>query len=201
MKNLDIKYKHGHLYDLTSGKRVHLKDGAQFSLQGDDDNFMSTDPLNGSIPEDKIRSAEEMEASLLAIKNIKSYAKILDAGTRLQFRIGITKTKARGEAKQYHFECKLLEDLYFYKKEGGNENKLAGMFECHCIVDANPSDNIEFFEIVYGNTLSNLFEKTSMLFFSNQRSPAANAFKEFSLINNSKKTLATLRKNAQFTPV
>ena len=70
MKYLDRKYKHGHLYDLVSGRRIHLKDGAQCALQRDDHSFLSTDPLNAKIPEEAIRTAEEMKAAVLAIKNL-----------------------------------------------------------------------------------------------------------------------------------
>ncbi len=201
MKNLNIKYKHGHLYDITTGQRIHLEDGAIFALQGDSSNFMEQDPLNNAVPDSRIRNYEEIKSAVLNQKKLKSYAKILDAGTKLQFTIGITKTKTKEEARRYHFVCELLEDLYLYKKNGWKNNTPAALFECHCVVSENPSDNVEFFEKVYGVSLSNLFEKTCMLFFSNQRSSAGSAFNEFSLLNNSKITIDVLRSKKDLIPV
>jgi len=164
MKNLNLIYKHGHFYDSATRKRIHLKDGAEFVFVGNSNSFLEIDPLNPPHDRKGIRDTPTMEKAVSSIKNLEWYAKILPARTKLRFRIGISKPKTENEDRFYDFELILLEDLYIYSKTDWKKSTLPALYDCSCEVYANPSHNIDFFEPVYGKSLSDIYGKTCVFF-------------------------------------
>jgi hypothetical protein len=179
MKNLNVIYKHGHLYDTVTQKRLILKDGATFSLQGDNTNFLFEDELNLPFSDAQIRNSSEVLRSLKSDKDLKSYYLLLPVGSKLSFRIGISKTKTEDENREHYFEVTLLEDLLMYLKIGVKEDIKPSLFECNCVVNKNLYESVEFFENIYASSVNNAFGKTCMMYFANQRSSAANVFNVF----------------------
>jgi hypothetical protein len=63
------------------------------------------------------------------------------------------------------------------------------------------TNNLRFFEPVYGTSLNDLFENTCMLYYARKRSSAVNVFNEFKIESPVGKRLNELREKAKFEEV
>jgi hypothetical protein len=63
------------------------------------------------------------------------------------------------------------------------------------------TNNLRFFEPVYGTSLNDLFENTCMLYYARKRSSAVNVFNEFKVDSPFGARLGELREKAVFVKV
>lgn len=173
MKNFEVFFKNNQLIDKLTGKALHFKPNATYTIQGDNDNFLSEDylfqkktPLNSQL------KGEEL------INTFKNFhlIKIADAGTVFYFRIGLGKITEEERDREYLFKAVIEEDLYLKSKEGKNWNF------CNCISTATElvEGKLGFpFAEIEADSLSELFANVVSKYFNGKRSTACNAFTTF----------------------
>ncbi len=183
MKNLNAKYKYGHLWDKTTGKRIILKDNSEILIAGDNNCFEIQDLNNHPIiPLSKSKILEKVKLT----DNLSKYQIILDRGSILYFEIKVTLKKEDMERIECVFEVELLEDLYIFTKTTW-KNTLPNLFDCACAVRSEVTNRLEFFEPIFAYSLNNAYEKTYTHYFANQGSSTCNAFDRFYSKTNSQK--------------
>ena len=192
MKNLNTKYKYGHLWDITTGKRIILKDNSEILIAGDNLCFESEDVNNKP---NKILSQEEQIQKVKSIDDLAKYQKILDRGTILLVDIKVTIKKTKKERIECVFKVELQEDLYIYSKTKW-KNPAPNLFDCACKVVNEKTKSLEFFEIINAGSLNSAYEKTFTHYFANHGSPTCNAFDRFYFYN--KRSAVFLRSFRQF---
>jgi len=179
MKNFKVNYNKGHLVNVETGKRLLLKRGNSFFIQGDDDSFDEEDEL--TKPYKKALGKEEKIKKLESnFKNHKFYL-AANAGDYLAFSISIRHQTGEDRDKTYWFNAQILEDQYMKKNLSSKDQKVS---LTPCIVktiDCFRGD-IDLYEDIYGFSLNNLFSNMVAFYFMLQRSGACNAFKTFQIL-------------------
>lgn len=162
-----LSYCNGHFYDVETGKRIALKENIEISLTTDDKNFITTKPA-GHIPKFILDSTDKKN-EVSNDKKVKEFRKVFDAGKYLYVCIPKNDT---------WFKVELLEDLYIFlnKKTKKKEGKL---YSCACVVKANISGKINYFEEVHATSLNELYKSTYVHYFGNFGNPACNALDRF----------------------
>ncbi|MEQ8240404.1 MAG: hypothetical protein RIA69_14390 [Cyclobacteriaceae bacterium] len=153
-----------------TNKRVLLKSGATFSIQGDDETFSETDPLN-KIPE-SLSSREKFE---LIENKYNQPKKVFTSGSMFKFRIGVGRVAEDDVDREYWFSGRLLEDLYFYV----TDKEKIRLCPCDCVMEQITSGEILFVEKVFGLSLNNLFSNVVTFYLPLQRSGSADSFTTF----------------------
>jgi hypothetical protein len=173
MKNFEIFFKNNQFIDKQTGKALHFKPNATYTIQGDNENFLLEDYLfQNKTP---LNSKGKEEELIKTLKNFH-FRKIADAGTVFYFRIGLGKITEEERDIEYLFKAVIEEDLYLKSKEGKNWNL------CSCICKAT-----ELVEGILGfpyaeieaNSLSELFANVVSTYFNRKRATACNAFTTF----------------------
>lgn len=202
MKNFEITFKNGLLIDTKTGNVLNLNPQANYTIQGDDNNFLLDDfkkvdytPLNASEKIEKLsKKYKGYQLEKIAAKNDEFY-----------FRIGLGKRTKEDKEKEYLFNAILEEDLYLKSKNG----TVWTMCQCVCRSSKIIEGELGFpFQTVVAQTLSELFANVVSTYFNQKRSTACNAFKTFhSLIQNEvpsldwikskKNTVINLRRKAK----
>lgn len=177
MKNYLVSYTKGHLVEKETGKRIFLKRGGTFFIQGDDNQFEEKDELDQTeipLPEnEKLPVLKKTYPAFL-------FEKIADAETELVFRIGLATTTSEDRDRVYFFKARILEDLYIKSKTGTKWS----FCECLCKAYESLNNRIQMIEPVHGKSLNNLFANVVTFYFPLQRSTACNAFKTFLLADS-----------------
>ncbi|MCB0482565.1 MAG: hypothetical protein KDC83_14145 [Flavobacteriales bacterium] len=181
MKNYNVIFSKGHLVDKSTGKRLHLQRGAEFSIQGDNEAFEEQDAL---MQKPKVLTSLEKAQQIKKKHSNSIHLKIADTGQKLAFRVGLSTRTKEDKKRVYWFVAELLEDLYLFENKSGAFN----LFDCHCKTDICTEGNLMMYEPIYGNSLSALFRNTVNFYFSLQHSGAANAFKTFYYIRGDQVT-------------
>jgi len=142
---IKCKALYGHLYNLENRKRIVFVEGTTCELH-------------------HAQYKHPKEENVFDLTEIKAgYFKLLEKNTILYFDLlqPLEKEKDKDlkkEHKKYRFKCELLEDLYVKrtKKEGYR------LHPCQCKTVS--SNDVKYFEVVFGKTLAELFRKTSILY-------------------------------------
>lgn len=178
MKSIDAIYKFGHLYNRETRKRILIEDGTEVSIVLNPENILNEDLsiTQKDKPLDSKSKAQELHDKY---GEKTPYWLIRRAGESLFFRIkGFVPKRDGNEAFLLEFRMELLEDLYIYNKKK-DRPEMAQLFPCKCAIFECLTDNFEFFEPVYGNSLNKARTKLHELYFSRVVNPASNAFREF----------------------
>lgn len=173
MKVFKVKHQNGLLFNKENGKRVILKEQFEYSIMGEDIAFEEEDSLNKQHKSN--RNAEDMEIYIQYKYQGAEIRKLLNANHLLIFRVGLGKTKEGDRGSTYHFLCRILEDLYAYRKKNF---KLPRLCECNCVVEHCLTQNLDF-EPVYAESLNQVSTKTIMHYFPLKRSSSLNVPNEF----------------------
>lgn len=191
MKAINAIYKHRHLYDSETGRRIILNENSEVSITVQDNALLKTDPYNP--PHQLLLSSEEL------LKNMKAkklfHKLFLKKGTKLWFSIkaGVKENKSKNSSGPnkteegeivnagavYQFEVVLNEDLFWVSKH--KEPPLADVFECACTVVKECSNTIEYFEPIYATSLNQAYTRTFEFYFPMYASANANIYKKISL--------------------
>lgn len=189
MKAFKVVYKHGHFIDVETGLRLIPVQDAIYTISASDNAFKTEDA--------KLRKGivlnTELKAKWIDSKYGKSkYAKILNAGEQLFFRVGNSKPIQGDESSQYIFLCTLLEDLYIYFVKGRKTNDIEDwrLAECQCELEKCLVGGLTLTEKISSKSLNALFSNTVQFYFTNQRSTAANAFDTFFLYKKDIKNIS-----------
>ncbi len=172
MKNYVVSYIKGHLVDQKTGKRIFLKRGGEFFIQGDDDQFEEKDELHKT--EDPLPENEKLSWLLEAHPGF-IFEKLADAGKEFVFRVGLATTTSEDKFREFFFKARILEELYIKSKTG----KKWSLCDCLCQAYDSLDNRIQMIEPVNGKSLNNLFANVVTFYFPLQRSTACNAFKTF----------------------
>lgn len=185
MKNFNVIYKHGHLVNKETGKRIFLKRGGEFNLLGDDGQFEEKDEL---FLDEQILDSEQKIYSLknrYSDKDGFKIFKLYDKGERFYFRVGLSKKTSENKDKEFIFDAVLLEDLYIRtsKINRNKSEKKVRWYLCNCYCESQKCvyGDLQMIEPIRGNSLNNLFSNLVAYYFPMQRSTAVNAFKDFYL--------------------
>lgn len=178
MKAFKVIYKHGHFIDQETGKRIIPVQGEDYVITGAENSFTLEDMKLTITP-----SKDSDQKKKWAQKEFETskYHKLFDAGAQFIFRVGNSKMQKGDESKQYVFLCSLTEDLYLYllKEKEPKEPKNWRLARCNCKLEKCLLGNLSYFEKLEAESLNQLFTRTVMHFFSNQRSGSANALETF----------------------
>jgi hypothetical protein len=169
-----LVYKNGHFYDRTTGDRLEIKDGIEFSITCKDhgDFFIASPAGNPTL---KPLSSAAVLKEIKADREITKHKKLFDAGKHLFFYINrVTEERIFSHV----FEVELLEDLYLIFKSGWKLQEYR-LYDCACLLVDSPSGFIEFFESVHGKSLNELYKNTFVHYFGNVGNPASNALDRF----------------------
>lgn len=173
MKNFEVFFKNNQFIDKQTGKALHFKPNATYTIQGDNENFLSADYLfEQKTP---LNSQGKEEELIRTYKNFH-FRKIADAQTVFYFRIGLGKMKEEACDREYLFKAVIQEDLYLKSKDGKNWNL------CSCICKATNlvEGDLGFpFAEIEANSLSELFANVVSTYFNKKRATACNAFTTF----------------------
>jgi len=173
MKNFEVFFKNNQFIDKLTGKALHFKPNATYTIQGDNENFLLEDFLvQHKTPLNSKDKGEDL------IKKFSDFhlRKIADAGTIFYFRIGLGKITEEERDREYLFKTVIEEDLYLKSKEGKNWNL------CSCICKATElvEGKLGFpFEEIDADSLSELFANVVSTYFNRKRATACNAFTTF----------------------
>lgn len=173
MKDFKVFFKNNQFIDNQTGKALHFKPNATYTIQGDDENFLLEDylfqykkPLNSKLKgEDLIKKFSDFHLR-----------KIADAGTNFFFKIGLGKITEEEHYREYLFKAVIEEDLYLKSKEGIKWNL------CSCICKASElvEGKLGFpFEEIDADSLSELFANVVSTYFNKKRATSCNAFTTF----------------------
>lgn len=205
MKAINAVYKHRHLYDATSGKRIILDENSKISITVQEDSLLKEDTYN--LPHKDIRTTEEL---IIAIKeDYKFFHLFLERGSRLYFRVNAgEKVKANRKQKFlssndgletfddnkdiYLFEIELQEDLFWVCID---ENKQPIVYDCACIVTKELLNRLKFFEPVYAPTLNQAYTRTFEFYFPLYGSANASIYNKISVDVNNVDFLKNYREN------
>ncbi len=178
MKAFKVVYKHGHFIDVENGLRLIPVQGAEYTISAVDKAFIAEDAKlkmrDALTPKDKAAWAENEFGK-------GNYAKIVNQGEQLFFRVGNSKKVQGDESHQYIFVCTLLEDLYLFLLKGkkGTEPEDWRLADCKCELENCLLGGLTLSEKIPAKSLNALFNNTVQFYFSMQRSAAANAFNTF----------------------
>jgi hypothetical protein len=177
MKAFKVKYDHGHFIDQETNRRVLPIQGGEFIISATEGAFRSEDEKLYKL---KPKNAIE-KAGWVAEEYPGRSAKLLDAGSRLFYRVGNSKQANGDRGLEYLFGCELLEDLYIYQTAGskGEDFTEWRLCECVCKIDQCIEGSLSLSEHVVAPSLNWLFGLTVMFYFNMQRSTACNAFYTF----------------------
>jgi hypothetical protein len=173
MKNFEVFFKNNQFIDKQTNEALHFKPNATYTIQGDNENFLSEDylfqkktPLNSQLKEKEL------------IKTFKNFhfRKIADAGTVFYFRIGLGKITEEEPDREYLFKAVIEEDLYLKSKEGIKWN----LCSCICKAAELVEGKLGFpFAEIEADSLSEIFANVVSKYFNGKRSTACNAFTTF----------------------
>jgi len=174
MKNLEVIYQNGQLILAQNKNQIHLVPGKKYYINGDDDAFLE----HGYMEEkNNIRNEKEMLAYINTQYGNFTCERILQAGTKLYFRIGLGRKTLEDKTNEYLFDAILLEDLYIRSQQGTTWR----LCECICKTGEYRDNKLPFTHTITGNSLSNLFSNVVTHYFSYKRATTCNAFNTFAL--------------------
>ena len=177
MKGLWIEFRHGHVYNLKTGERLLIKEGAKYILlaENDNDDFAPV-VIEKPIP----KTSAELLRSLRNEEKFTHARKIRAAGDLLYFFITHREKNQWGqeeEVKRATFKLRLLEDLYVYRKntatskplpknDESKDDEYEGMlYDCICVVESSENDKMAFFEPLYSPSINMAYTKTYIYYF------------------------------------
>lgn len=173
MKNFEVFYKNNQFIDKITGKALHFKPNATYTIKGDNENFLLEDYLH--LKKTPLTSKLKEEDLIKSFKNFH-FKKIADVGTIFYFRIGLGKVTDEERDREYLFKAVIEEDLYLKSKEGKNWN----LCSCICKATEMVEGKLGFpFEEIETDSLSELFANVVSKYFNRKRSTACNAFTTF----------------------
>ena len=205
MKTFKVIFQHGHFIDQDTNKRIIPVQGNEFIITANSDAFTTEDyRLTVRTSKDSKEKAEWAKKEYSSTR----FHKLALAGSQLLFRIVNSKMMEGDENNQYVFLCILLEDLYLYlmlDKEL-KDPKNWRLAECNCRLEKCLLGGLGLSDKIEAESLNQLFTRTVMHYFNNQRSGSANALNTFfeydpkekltfhSLSNKHYKSLQVMRK-------
>lgn len=169
----NLIYKNGHFYDTLNGTRIGFKDDAKISIKAASSDLISFLPC-GTYPL-QIKERKVLEASLKSDKTISKYTLVKKRGELLYFYVNHRK---EGAEIHHEFEVELLEDLYMFIK-GKWKIQEGRLYDCACVVRKILTNSIDFFEVVYAESLNEVYKNTFVHYFGNEGNPACNAIDRF----------------------
>lgn len=181
MKAFKTLYQNGQFIDIETGRRVVPRNGQQFTIMSEDDNFVTKDrkmydgdPLDSSSKKHWIeRKYSNQDPRLFLL-----------SGTALRFSIQLTRLDENDIDDFYEFECELLEDLYLYESIRGDSRAVNDpvnyrLAECICELKSCISGNLILLENIREYSLNKLYSSTVQFYFSMRRSSSTNVFNTF----------------------
>jgi hypothetical protein len=178
MKAFKVIFQHGHFIDQETQKRILPVQGKEFIITASPDAFTTEDSRL------TIRLSKNEEEKAAWVK--KEYAltkthKLASAGDQFLFRVGNSRMIEGDENNQYVFLCNLQEDLYLYLLIGkeAKEPKNWRLAECNCSLIQCLLGGLTLTEKLEAQSLNQLFTRTVMHYFTNQRSGSTNALNTF----------------------
>lgn len=206
MKALNAIYKHRHLYDTSTGKRIILDENSEISITVQENSLLKEDPYN--LPHRNLRTKEELIS--LIEKEGKFYQLFLEKGKKLYFTVSAgekvkvdkkSKIQSTDEAPEifdnikdmYLFEIELQEDLFWVSID--EDFKKPVVYDCACTVTKELYNRLKYFEPVYAPSLNQAYTRTFEFYFPLYGSANASIYNKISLNQN---TLYLLRDYRNF---
>ena len=194
MKAINAIYKHRHLYNNETGKRIILEENSEITITIQDNSMLREDPYN---PPHKICRSREQIIKELEAKY--GYVKLfLEKGSKLWFRVNagekVRKNKTAKKSEDgstpesfinnkdaYLFEIELEEDLFWVAKDNGGASVVS---ECACTVVREYYNHLRFFESIYAPSLNKAYTNTYEFYFPMYATATASIYERISLNKN-----------------
>jgi len=192
MKAFKVIHQNGLLFNRDSGKRIILREQQEFLISGEDSSFEEKDTLNIAPDPSEILHSAAMEVFVTQKHRDCAIRKVFDEDQLFIFRVGLGKTKTGDQGYEYFFLCRILEDLYSYKR---TKDSFPRLCQCHCVVEQCLSKNLRLFEPVFAESLNEVASHTIGHFFSLKRATSLNALIEFKSISSVGEVQANLNSN------
>lgn len=160
MKAFNVLYKHRHLYNSDTGKRIILNEHSRITITVDEKDVLNIDPYNP--PHQHLLSEDEL---IVKLRQNGYYGKhFLPRGSELWFQLKAGfKTGKQNEREIYYFLIRLDEDLFWISRQQQPEK--AKVMDCACTVVAEISGKLEHFEPIYAKSLNQAYTNTFEFFF------------------------------------
>ncbi len=181
MKAFKVIHQNGLLFNRDNGKRIILKEQLEYLISGEDSSFEEQDKLNAEPDPTDILNSADMRVLVNHKHRDCDIRKVFDQDQLFVFRIGLGKTKTGDQGYEYFFLCRILEDLYSYKR---TKDSFPRLCQCHCVVEQCLSKNLNLFEPVFAYSLNEVASHTIGHFFSLKRATSLNVLTEFKSIPN-----------------
>jgi hypothetical protein len=198
MKAINAIYKHRHLYDNETGKRIILEENSEITITVQDNSILREDPYNP--PHKAFRSRERIIEELKAKYDFVSL--FLEKGSKLWFRVNagekVRKSKSAKKSEDdsnpefiknkdaFLFEIELDEDLFWVAKDNGGDSVVS---ECACTVVREYYNHLRFFEPIYAPSLNKAYTNTYEFYFPLYGSATASIYNTISLNKNGNELL------------
>jgi len=104
----NVQFKNGHFY-LEDGSRIILTESKHYTISGDERFFSTHDEM---LDAKEPRTSEKVQAELEAKYGKENLIKMLPAGTKFHFNLGLGRRKKGVQERGFVFEGLLEEDLY-----------------------------------------------------------------------------------------
>jgi hypothetical protein len=194
MKAINAIYKHRHLYNNETGKRIILEENSEITITVQDNSMLNEDPYNP--PHKTIRSQDQIMEELLA--KYEHVSLFLERGSKLWFRVNAGEKVRKSKSSRnwednsqqesfvnnkdaFLFEIQLDEDLFWVKKKEGKDSVVS---ECACTVVREYYNHLRFFESIYAPSLNKAYTNTYEFYFPMYATATASIYERISLNKN-----------------
>jgi hypothetical protein len=185
MKTFNVSFENGHFIDRETGERIIPMFGANYTLSGADESFTKEDFLSET---ETPLTSQEKQAEIFKDFGPDYAIKIMNAGDRLFFRLGLRKPVHGRQTYQYIFLCLLLEDLYLVCNNRIIDNTTGWtLSKSKCQLTECIEGGVAISDKIKAESLNDLFSKTVQSYFSKQRCGSVNVFKSFFLYQDAMK--------------
>lgn len=186
MKAFKTLYQNGEFIDIETDKRVVLRNGKQFTLMSEDENFLTKD--RKMFDEKPLDSASKKNWIDTLYRNQKTII-FLPSGTELYFSIRLSRVDDNDSYAFYEFICELLEDQYLYEVNQRSNNGFYSINDpinyrlanCICELKKCLNHNLILTENIREYSLNKLYTSTVQFYFSMRRSATTNVFNTFKI--------------------
>jgi hypothetical protein len=188
MKAINAIYKHRHLYNVDTRKRIILDENSEISITVNESSILKEDPYNP--PHTIFRTREQL---INQIKKENLFFRLfLEKGSKLWFKVNAGEKVKKDKTTRYPsdeipekfvnnkdsylFEIELQEDLFWVSNEGNP--KKADVYECASTVVRECDNRLYFFEPIYAPTLNQACTRTFEFYFPLYASPGGSVYEK-----------------------
>ncbi|MEI8048513.1 MAG: hypothetical protein WCI92_14110 [Bacteroidota bacterium] len=175
MKVINAIYKHRHLYNVDTRKRIILDENSEISITVNENSILKEDPYNP--PHTTLLTRKQLIDKIE--KENLFFRLFLEKGSKLWFTVNAGEKVKKDKTPRYPsdeipenfvnnkdsylFEIELQEDLFWVSNE--QYPKKADVYSCACTVIRECHNQLHFFEPIYSPSLNQAYTRTFEFYF------------------------------------